>query len=854
MRTKTICLSLFCGCLLASGAPRTFYIDYASGSDANNGTATGTPWKHCPGMEAFSGTYAHQAGDRFIFKGGVTWPIEALPMYIENRSGNSANWDYYGADSNWFSGGSWTRPVFDAEGQKFGKGLSPHSTSRGNVMWFKNCDYVQVDLIEMKNFQWYDPVSTSFTDCFAVYFESCDNVIASHLYIHDWVVRTTADSRSCGVGQFNSNGTIASNLVVVAPTEIDGEWITDTGGGRTSGTGVTSFSIVDGCEIVGTTMGIWGGNIVRNNVVRNTGNSFNSGTHENGIWFQNDGSFYNNVFHSIGEGVGAFFLPGWGNRSNRKMYIYNNVFYNLPQINLSNEQNPDESNELWFFNNVVMKTGSCIDLLAPPSKSGDPFGKLRVQNNLFIISPTSAAIKTNDASRLGSDYIIANNVSITPTEATALGLTTGNLFKPSAVIAALVDQGASFAALTTEDREGTTRPVGTDWDIGPYEFTEETPNPGNVFFSAAVYSVDEDGTSITITATRSGGSQGAVDVDFHTLDDTALAGTDYTTNSGTLSWADEELGNKTFNVSITDNGDEDGNRAFNVLLTNATGSLTIISPSNSVVTIVDDDDDGSEVPLMPSLTFEAEAGLVESPLTEDTGAIKQTVQTTDPDLGGRARYRVTIPDTGQYIVKMEVEAESTAADSLFVEFDEEPTSPSDIWDVQTLTSGFEERTVSHRGLGTFDDPDENPKIWTLSAGEHTLYIRGREANKSIDTITIEAVAGSVPAAPSDLQVTPISTSQIDLDWTDNASDEDGFYIEADDGSGFVRIGTNTANDVTFSATGLASSPSGVQYTFRVQSFNANGVSEYCDPVADFTEAAPEQQLRFFLPIRIAASE
>lgn len=32
----------------ASGA--TYYVDYASGSDANNGTAKATPWKRAPGM------------------------------------------------------------------------------------------------------------------------------------------------------------------------------------------------------------------------------------------------------------------------------------------------------------------------------------------------------------------------------------------------------------------------------------------------------------------------------------------------------------------------------------------------------------------------------------------------------------------------------------------------------------------------------------------------------------------------------------------------------------------------------------------------------------------------------------
>lgn len=54
----------------------THYIDFAAGSDGNNGTAKGTPWQYAPGMPGCSSNcaaYSHSAGDHFIFKGGVTW-------------------------------------------------------------------------------------------------------------------------------------------------------------------------------------------------------------------------------------------------------------------------------------------------------------------------------------------------------------------------------------------------------------------------------------------------------------------------------------------------------------------------------------------------------------------------------------------------------------------------------------------------------------------------------------------------------------------------------------------------------------------------------------------------------------
>ena len=94
----------------------TYYIDYDSGADSNDGTSTSTPWKLCPGMVGFAGSYTHSAGDRFVFKGGVTWPYAALPLTI-GYSGVSGNPDVYTSDQTWHDGASWTRPTFDGENQ-----------------------------------------------------------------------------------------------------------------------------------------------------------------------------------------------------------------------------------------------------------------------------------------------------------------------------------------------------------------------------------------------------------------------------------------------------------------------------------------------------------------------------------------------------------------------------------------------------------------------------------------------------------------------------------------------------------------------------------------------------------------
>jgi hypothetical protein len=78
--------------------------------------------------------------------------------------------------------------------------------------------------------------------------------------------------------------------------------------------------------------------------------------------------------------------------------------------------------------------------------------------------------------------------------------------------------------------------------------------PGLLQFSAAAYSVGESGGLKTIAVQRVGGSNGVVMVDYATSNGTALAGSDYTTTSGTLMWGNGDSANKTFNVPIANDG------------------------------------------------------------------------------------------------------------------------------------------------------------------------------------------------------------------------------------------------------------------------------------------------------------
>lgn len=111
-------------------------------------------------------------------------------------------------------------------------------------------------------------------------------------------------------------------------------------------------------------------------------------------------------------------------------------------------------------------------------------------------------------------------------------------------------------------------------------------SPGTLKFSSGAYTVNEDAGTVTLTVARVNGLTGAASVNYATSDGTAVAGQDYVSASGTLSWADGDAADKTFTVAInTDSASESG-ETLNVTLTNATGAA-VGSPETTVVTIVD---------------------------------------------------------------------------------------------------------------------------------------------------------------------------------------------------------------------------------------------------------------------------
>ena len=109
-----------------------------------------------------------------------------------------------------------------------------------------------------------------------------------------------------------------------------------------------------------------------------------------------------------------------------------------------------------------------------------------------------------------------------------------------------------------------------------------------VSFGAAAFSVDESAGTAFVTVTRNGAFPFAtVTVQFQTMAGTATVGLDYTNVSGQLTFGFGETF-KFIPIPITDDLLIEGDETFTVRLFNASGAA-LISPSNAVVTIVEND-------------------------------------------------------------------------------------------------------------------------------------------------------------------------------------------------------------------------------------------------------------------------
>jgi hypothetical protein len=120
------------------------------------------------------------------------------------------------------------------------------------------------------------------------------------------------------------------------------------------------------------------------------------------------------------------------------------------------------------------------------------------------------------------------------------------------------------------------------------------------------------------------------------------------------------------------------------------------------------------------------------------------------------------------------------------------------------------------------------------SAQNTAGSSGYAVSSAISTQA--AQVPQAPAAPSALVATAVSSSEIDLTWSDNSNNESGFVVDkSTDGSNWTNVTTTGANATSFNVTGLAA---GTAYQFRVSAINGAGASGYATAGPVSTRSAP----------------
>jgi Calx-beta domain len=203
-----------------------------------------------------------------------------------------------------------------------------------------------------------------------------------------------------------------------------------------------------------------------------------------------------------------------------------------------------------------------------------------------------------------------------------------------------------------------------------------TAPAGSLQFSAATYNVAENvaGGNATITVRRTGGSAGAVGVNFATSNGTATAGSDYTAVTQTINFAAGDTADKTVNIPITDDTTFESNETINLTLSAPTGGASLGSPNTAILTITENDTAGP-----PIITVEAESGsrtapmVVQSDFTASGGQYVVVPEGTgsnfnDATFGGPGQVNlpINIAQTGTYALWARTIAPNDTSDSFYV--------------------------------------------------------------------------------------------------------------------------------------------------------------------------------------------
>ncbi len=170
---------------------------------------------------------------------------------------------------------------------------------------------------------------------------------------------------------------------------------------------------------------------------------------------------------------------------------------------------------------------------------------------------------------VGGDFTTFNGVSrdriarLNTTGTTDTGFAVAGGFDDLVLSLGMQADGKILAGVNSTDFQGHKGPFGNGASL--WRMFGGLPSlPGTIQLTTATFAANE-GQNALLTVSRSGGSGGALSVNYATVVGTADAA-DFTSVSGALSWADGDSADKTISVAITADGVAEGVQSFSVNL------------------------------------------------------------------------------------------------------------------------------------------------------------------------------------------------------------------------------------------------------------------------------------------------
>lgn len=273
--------------------------------------------------------------------------------------------------------------------------------------------------------------------------------------------------------------------------------------------------------------------------------------------------------------------------------------------------------------------------------------------------------------------------------------------------------------------------------------------------------------------------------------------------------------------------------------TSPSAALVKATLINSAVDMLDENNDGANDNDFPIPNTNEGWGRINVASATD-GSIQYLDQKTGIATNGTSNNQVSVTTSGPLKVSLvwsDYQSTETATQNLVNDLDLVVTSPTGtIYRGNVFSGGWSATGGSADRVNNV----ENVYVQSAGTGNWTVEVKGFNVPNGPQPFALVVDGGALstvtpptptaPAAPTSLAATVVSRNQINLSWTDNANNEDGFKIERCAGStctNFVQVATVGANVTSYSNTGLTRNTT---YRYRVRAYNTGGDSAYSNIV------------------------